>query len=79
MSVGSRDVTGEFGRAGDGTTEGLVDGLALGENVLTATVAGGRGAHLTVTNHPTYCVVVAAQRQHGSIVAELWLSADCPC
>jgi len=52
ITVGSRDVTSAFGTAGDGSTEGLVDSLALGDNLVTATVSGGRGAHLTLTNHP---------------------------
>lgn len=48
VKVGDRDVTGEFGADG----VGLIDGLANGENVVTATLADGRGARITITNHP---------------------------
>lgn len=46
------DVTGAFSPTGKGTVVGLVTGLANGENVIEATVRGGPGAQLVVTNAP---------------------------
>ena len=51
VSVGGRNVTTAFAVRANGQVEGIVDGLALGANVVTATVRG-RNASLTVTNHP---------------------------
>jgi hypothetical protein len=51
VRVGSRDVTNRFARRPNGRYEGLVTGLKLGRNVLTARVAGGRGARLVLTDH----------------------------
>lgn len=48
VEVDGRDVTASLGS--DGT--GLVEGLREGENVVTATLPGTRGARLTITNHP---------------------------
>lgn len=50
--LGGRDVTGAFGVRPNGRLQGLVTGLALGANELVAK-AGGSGARLTITNHPT--------------------------
>ena len=36
----------------NGRFQGLVTGLALGDNVLTARITGGPGARITLTNHP---------------------------
>ncbi|WP_205698895.1 DUF6351 family protein [Conexibacter sp. SYSU D00693] len=52
VRLGRRDVTGAFAKRASGRVEGLVEGLADGRNVLTATLPGGRGARLEVTNHP---------------------------
>src|SRR4051812_40409668 len=51
IALGSRDVTSKFGPHG-GRLEGLVSGLKLGANTLTAKLPDGRGAKLTITNHP---------------------------
>ena len=48
VTVGDRDVTGRFGHDG----VGLIDGLDNGPNVVTATLDDGRGARITITNHP---------------------------
>ena len=48
VKVGDRDVTAKFGDDG----VGLIDGLANGPNVVTATLGDGRGARITITNHP---------------------------
>jgi uncharacterized tannase-like protein DUF6351 len=47
-----RDVTSAFAVRPTGRFEGLVTGLALGRNVLTAKAPGARDASVTVTNHP---------------------------
>lgn len=52
VSVDGRDVTGAFGTGPDGTLQGLVTGLRLGANTVTAVVADGRGATLQVADHP---------------------------
>jgi hypothetical protein len=50
--AGARDVTAAF-RAIDATHyRGVVAGLAVGPNVISAQTADGQGARLTVTNHP---------------------------
>jgi hypothetical protein len=52
VRVGSRDVTGRFVRERAGTYLGLVNGLKLGPQVLEVRLRDGRGARLTLTNHP---------------------------
>ena len=52
VDVDGRDVTDAFALRPDGRFTGRVEGLAQGENVLTATLAGGAGARITLTNHP---------------------------
>ncbi len=51
VTVGGRDVTRAFRPRPSGRVEGIVDGLRVGPNVLTATL-GGRSTRLTITNHP---------------------------
>jgi pimeloyl-ACP methyl ester carboxylesterase len=51
--VGDRDVTAGFAATDPLHYEGLVDGLAIGPNVVTAQTDDGQGARLVVTNHPT--------------------------
>ena len=52
MDLDGRDVTSQFGVRADGRYLGVVTGLELGKNRLTATLPSGHGAHLTITNHP---------------------------
>src|SRR4051812_29769395 len=52
VRAGSRDVTKAFAKRSDGQVRGLVTGLPLGRTTLTATVAGGRGARITLVDHP---------------------------
>ncbi len=51
VRAGGRDVTKAFAKRSDGQVRGLVTGLPLGSTVLTATVAGGRGARITLVDH----------------------------
>lgn len=50
--AGARDVSDAFARRADGRIVGLITGLDVGQTVITAGLAGERGASLTVTNHP---------------------------
>src|SRR5687768_13036939 len=52
VEVDGRDVTGAFGATEDGRIVGLVDGLGVGANRITATLADGHGAYIDVDNHP---------------------------
>jgi len=52
VTANGRDATSAFGKGPEGKTEGLVTGLRLGANAVRATVAGGSGAEITLTNHP---------------------------
>ena len=54
VDVGGTDVTPAFTLLASGRTVGLVTGLAVGDNVVTAKAANNSfvGARLTVTNHP---------------------------
>ena len=51
VDVGGRDVTSAFGWRPDGRYLGVVDGLAVGKNLLTARV-GSAKSQITITNHP---------------------------
>ncbi|MGH3517368.1 MAG: DUF6351 family protein [Haloechinothrix sp.] len=50
--LGDREITDVFALRPNGRVDGLVDGLTVGENLLTARVPDGRGARLIITNHP---------------------------
>jgi hypothetical protein len=52
VDVDGRDVSGEFAVRPDGRDLGLLKDLKLGDNVVTAKLPDGRGAHLTIANHP---------------------------
>ena len=52
VTLNGKDVTAAFGRQSNGRGLGLLTGLRLGRNVVTATLPDGRGARLVVTNHP---------------------------
>jgi hypothetical protein len=52
VTLNGGDVTGAFARRADHRYEGLLAGLRLGTNLVVARLADGRGARLTITNHP---------------------------
>ena len=52
VGLGSRNVTSRFAVRRDGRFEGLVTGLLVGRNVLTAILPNGWGARITLTDHP---------------------------
>jgi len=51
-------------RSTPATRTGLITGLRLGANTVTATLPDGRGARLTVTNHPSGGPVFAGPQVH---------------
>src|SRR5258705_6459018 len=53
VTLGDHDVTAAFAVRADGRYFGRIEGLALGENVVTARLPDGRGARITITNHPS--------------------------
>jgi hypothetical protein len=52
LDVAGRDVSGAFAVREGGRVLGVVTGLALGPNVLTARLPDGRGARISLVNHP---------------------------
>jgi hypothetical protein len=52
VTVGKADVTKQFAVRSNGRFEGLVTGLAVGPNTVVAKLPSGRGAKLTIFNHP---------------------------
>jgi hypothetical protein len=52
VDIGGRDVTPAFHAQPDGSLLGLVEGLAVGANTVTATQRFGARAQITITNHP---------------------------
>jgi hypothetical protein len=52
ITVGQADVSSDFAVRSGGGFEGLVTGLENGPNVIKAVLPDGRGAQLTITNHP---------------------------
>jgi hypothetical protein len=52
VKLGKRKVTREFAKRPNGLFEGLVTGLKVGRNLLSAVLPNGHGAHLTITAHP---------------------------
>jgi Tannase-like family of unknown function (DUF6351) len=51
MSLGSTNVTSEFARRPNGSYEGLVSGLAVGSNTLSAQAPGATSGQATIVNH----------------------------
>jgi hypothetical protein len=52
VDVDGRDVTGAFAVRPNGRFQGLLTGLRLGENLVTARLPDGVGARITIANHP---------------------------
>src|SRR3954454_11515408 len=52
VSLNGHDVTRQFGARANHRYEGLLSGLRLGANSVIAKLRDGRGAQLTITNHP---------------------------
>ncbi len=52
MTLGKADVTKDFALRPNGRYEGLLTGLAVGANTLQAKLPDGRGARITLSDHP---------------------------
>ncbi|MGH9094356.1 MAG: DUF6351 family protein [Acidimicrobiales bacterium] len=52
VTLNNANVSREFALRPDGQVEGLLTGLRLGANAVVAALPDGRGARLTITNHP---------------------------
>ncbi|MGH8460476.1 MAG: DUF6351 family protein, partial [Stenotrophobium sp.] len=52
VSLNGQDVTKQFGTGAGGQFMGLVTGLVLGNNTLTAQAPGAAAASVTIVNHP---------------------------
>jgi hypothetical protein len=52
MRLNHRNITPEFAVRANGSYEGMVTGLRVGANKLVAALPDGRGARITITNHP---------------------------
>lgn len=76
VAVGDTDVTDAFAYRADGRFEGIVSGLALGDNVLTATL-GGYGARLTLVNHPLGGPVFSGPQLQPWVCQESATDAQC--
>ena len=50
--LNGRRATREFARRPNGVYEGVLTGLRVGRNSLVAVIRGGRGARITITDHP---------------------------
>ena len=72
-----RDVTSAFAARKDGRVTGLVTGLSLGPNVLTATLAAGTGARITITNHPRGGPVLAGPQVQPWVCQEGAVDKQC--
>ena len=59
VTVGSRDVTSSFALRPNGRFEGIISGLSLGANVVTASSPGVTAGKATVTNHAIGGPVIA--------------------
>ncbi|MGH2808496.1 MAG: DUF6351 family protein, partial [Actinomycetota bacterium] len=52
VTLNGSDVTTAFHKNSDGNGEGVIEGLRVGRNEVVAELPDGRGARLTITNHP---------------------------
>ncbi|MEX2556326.1 MAG: DUF6351 family protein [Actinomycetota bacterium] len=52
MDEDGRDVRQAFAARKDGRITGMITGLSLGDNVVTARLSDGRAAQITIKNHP---------------------------
>jgi hypothetical protein len=77
VTVGDRDVTDAFAVRPNGRYEGLVEGLAVGENQLTATVPDAPPAHITIVDHPNGGPVFAGPQVQPWVCQEGARDAQC--
>lgn len=68
VTLNGRDVTADFATRANGRYQGVVTGLDVGSNVLTA-AAGDQGATITIINHPAGGPVFAGRQVQPWICA----------
>ena len=71
------DVTGAFAGRSNGRFEGLVTGLVVGENTLSAKAPGVKAARLTITNHPNGGPVFSGPQVQPWVCQEGAVDAQC--
>lgn len=76
MSLNGQEVSDAFVPRGDGRLIGVVRGLRLGDNELTATAAG-QGARLVITNHPLSGPVFSGPQLQPWVCQATALDAAC--
>jgi len=72
-----RDVTSAFAQRANGHIEGVVNDLRVGANEVTARLADGRGAWLTITNHPRGGPVFSGPQLQPWVCQEGAVDAQC--
>ncbi|MBV9410458.1 MAG: hypothetical protein JO148_02585 [Acidimicrobiia bacterium] len=77
MLLNGRNVTAAFATRPDGRYEGLVTGLQVGSNALTATLPGGSGARITITDHPNGGPVFSGPQVEPWICQKTAVDAKC--
>jgi hypothetical protein len=77
VRVGRRDVSSAFAHRSDGRIEGLIDGLRVGKNVVVASLRDGRGAKLTIINHPNGGPVFSGPHVEPWTCQKTAVDADC--
>ena len=83
VDLGDRDVTSAFQRQPDGSLLGLVEGLADGQNTVTASQQFGALAQLQITNHPIGGPIFSGPQVQpwvcGTVAAGLGPATDAAC
>jgi hypothetical protein len=83
VTVDGRDITSAFATRPDGRFEGLVTGLVVGQNILTARLPDGSGATITLADHPIGGPVLAGTQVQpwvcGTVAAGLGPATDGQC
>jgi hypothetical protein len=83
VELNGRDVTGALRAQPDGNLVGVIEGMAVGRNDITARPRFGAGARLTVTNHPIGGPVFAGPQVQpwvcGTVAAGLGPALDAQC
>jgi hypothetical protein len=77
VDVGGRVISSAFAQHENGLIQGLVTGLALGDNVLTAKLPDGSGAKITLTNHANGGPIIAGPQVQPWTCASGAVDAQC--
>lgn len=77
MRVGNRDITSAFAVRANGRYEGLVTGLQVGDNTLTAQLPNGTGGRITITDHPNGGPVFSGPQVQPWICQKTAVNAAC--